>query len=244
MKIYFSNECLFVAGSKQVFPALSLAYTDNGNRIIVMLANGEHIIAKPRWQAVQDINGNSFDSIEEVRTYLDTEFTRTSGGLAVNTALLSIGGSSPAPYAHYIKTAAQNIGGADGARHIIGWDSNIHQDEAFVHVPLVSTSIITITEAGRYEIKSSLGFQQLINNRVTIGLYYRINGVTEVFRGMGKNYSRGSIYGDGCSNIATEYDFAAGDYIEIMALTDDTDSQAGNVNVFVDQCELIMRKLT
>ena len=144
-------------------------------------------------------------------------------------------------YAHYTTTASQNIGGAGGTETAIGWNTEVHEDTGFTHDTSTLNSRITITDAGRYEIKASVSADNTGGSRITTELYYKINGVA-VKRGKANSYSRGANYGDLSMNIATEYDFSASDYIEIVTNVDDTDATY-TVNTDVDECEFIIRRL-
>lgn len=153
--------------------------------------------------------------------------------------------SESSEFIHLTKTSAsvQNIGGGNGTTNVITWDSALHDSDIFLHDPTTNNSRIVISEAGRYSIMSHVGWNQLGGGRTTIALFYRINGINDIIRGKGRNYSRGSIYGDGSTNINTEYDFEAGDYIEIISIVDDSDSTAYVVSTFAEECELIIRKM-
>ncbi len=78
MRIFFDNDrrCLFINGTREVYPARSLTHMDDGEKISIWIANQQTQIVKIRWQNIQNYNGNGFNDIESVRQYLTQEFSK------------------------------------------------------------------------------------------------------------------------------------------------------------------------
>lgn len=154
------------------------------------------------------------------------------------------GGSTVQPFIHLNKTSGsvQNVGGANGSVQYIEWDDQVHVDAAtFTHETSLAPDEIIIEEAGRYEVKCTVSAEQLGANRTTIMLYLAVDSVEEM-RGVARNYSRGSGYGDLSCNLCTEIVVDAGAVVQVVTKVDDTDGTYV-LNTIYDQCELIIRKV-
>jgi len=182
-----------------------------------------------------NINDDAFDMDNMV------EGTAKILTAAERTAISNIG--APRIYAHYTKSAAQNLGGANGTVHYVDWDgTEIHEDTGFTHDTVTNSSRITVTDTGRYEIKANVSITQGGSARTTYMSGLRVNGTTANTLGRQRNYSRGSGYGDTSTGLCTEIDLTSGDYIEMSITIDDADSSYTS-NSISAECEFIIRRL-
>jgi len=183
------------------------------------------------YQAVVDITADGGDFID------------WRGNLKVLGAGSGSSGSA-LPFIHLTKSAAQNIGGANGTNSVITWDGTpIATDPTFTHSTTVNPQQITVNVDGRYSIYYNCGATQGGTGRTTLMSSILINGATFNTLGRQRNYSRGSSYGDLSIGIQTEIDLQAGDYIEIVSTVDDTDA-VYTINTVAAECECILRKLS
>lgn len=148
------------------------------------------------------------------------------------------------PYIHVEKTTTQSCGGSNLTETYMTWQTQTHIDTSYyTHDTVTNSERIYVDEAGRYEIKATVGVTQDGGARTTMALRVRVNGTTKVLRGGLRNYSRGSGYGDMSCHLNTELDLSAGDYVEVYTWIDDTDATYTN-NTINAECEVIMRKLS
>jgi len=112
----------------------------------------------------------------------------------------------------------------------------------FTHDVSTNNSRVTVGATGRYSIKATIGAEQTDAGRCTLGVQVRVNGTTNYIKARALGYSRGSAYGNYGINLYTELDLTAADYIEIMTIMEDADSNGrGPINTWNDRCELIIR---
>ncbi len=141
-------------------------------------------------------------------------------------------------------TATQNVGGANGTITAISWDRQDKIDsDWFTHDIATNNTRITVDTAGTYSIKATVGVAQGGTGRTTYMIYGKKNGTTNIIKGTGRNYSRGSAYGDASMNFITEVDLAVDDYIEILVQVDDADGVYTS-NTIDGECEVIIKKLS
>lgn len=138
--------------------------------------------------------------------------------------------------------ATQNLGGSNGTTNYVDWTQQIRLDDGFSHDTATNPSRITVEADGRYYIKATVSTETPGGNRKTLRGFLRVNGVDLVDRAAGRNYTRGSNYGDLTVNLVSELDLTAGDYIEVGTQVDDADDTQ-NCNTINDQCELIVRQI-
>ena len=139
-------------------------------------------------------------------------------------------------------SATEDIGGANGTKQQIAWDNELRKDTGFTHDNATNNSRIQVDADGRYNIRATISADNTGSARITIMLYIRVNGSTEVKRCVARNYSRGSSYNDISVNINTDLDLSNGDYIEIQTEVDDADSTY-TVTTIVAQCECIVQRI-
>jgi hypothetical protein len=157
-------------------------------------------------------------------------------------SLSGVGQDISRPYIHLTKTVSQDHGGASGTIVYVNWDVQETVKHGFVHDTSTNSSRIYVNNAGRYELKSSVGIDQGGAARTTQMLRYRVNGTTAVVRGTSRSYSRGSTYADMAVALNTELELQAGDYIEVHTEIEGTDGTYVQ-NTLVNECELILRKI-
>jgi len=144
---------------------------------------------------------------------------------------------------HLAKSSqTENVGGANGTKQQIGWDSELRKDTGFTHDNVTNNTRIQVDADGRYRVRATVSAQQTGSARITLMLYIRVNGSDEVKRCVARNYSRGANYGDVSCSINTDIDLADGDYIELQTQVDDADSTY-TVTTFTDQCECIVERV-
>jgi hypothetical protein len=144
---------------------------------------------------------------------------------------------------HLAKSSAtENIGGSNGTKQQIAWDSELRKDTGFTHSNVTNNSRIQVDADGRYRVRATVSGLNSGTNRITNMLYIRVNGSTEIKRCVARNYSRGSSYNDMSMNINTDIDLNNGDYIEIQTEVDDADATY-TVTTYTDQCECIVERV-
>lgn len=145
---------------------------------------------------------------------------------------------------HLPKDVTQNVGGANGTVTYISWDATaIKKDTGFTHEDVTNPTRIQVDADGRYRVTWMVGITQGGSSRTTWMSSLRVNGTTAVIRGRQRNYSRGSVYGDGSVGMDTEIDLTNGDYIECAITIDDTDATY-TTNTINAECEVIVRRLS
>jgi hypothetical protein len=150
------------------------------------------------------------------------------------------------PFVSLLKTVAvqQNIGGANDTTVPITWDVQDHIDSTFTHSTSVNPSRITINESGRYEIYAMAVGDNEGGARLHCKGGIQIDGGAVSYRGGGKSYSRGNIYGYSVRPwFRSEREITAGEYIEFVSNVEDTDA-VYVADTIDDECELIIRKIS
>ena len=88
MRVYYQsdNNCLFVQGTRDAYPAKSLTWTRNdtdNERINIWVQSGELAIASNHWTRFENYNYVSFSSQAEVEAYLTEQFSRSYENLDI-----------------------------------------------------------------------------------------------------------------------------------------------------------------
>lgn len=153
-------------------------------------------------------------------------------------------------------SANQDIknGLALGTGVAITWDLQDEIDDTmFSHDTVTNNSRITVTNAGRYRIEASLGFQSGASDRTITHFRGKVNGTTFLDEGRPVLYSRGSSIGTPITDWLerssgtwfTEVALNAGDYVEVIATVMMHQIGTGTDTVVtVDgDCQFIMRRI-
>lgn len=132
------------------------------------------------------------------------------------------GGSAPMAILTKSVAANQNVGGANNTEVWWTWDGYDKLDTGFSFT--ATSSEITVTSAGWYQIRFVGNVEQSGAARTTIQGILRINGGTTQRKGSIRDYTRGSSYGNCSPGLDCIIELEANDVIEVGTRIEDTDA--------------------
>jgi hypothetical protein len=152
-----------------------------------------------------------------------------------------------ADYVHIGKTAggSEDIGGANGTTTYIKWDLDIKTVGTDVsHDTSTNNTRIYANATGRYQVKCNFSANSDGGARTSVGMIHRIDGGTLNYRGAQDAYIRGGVYNRNARiHFNIEVEMTDGEYIEIAAYIEDTDSANYTITSEYSACDFIMRKI-